>query len=169
MSTHFIYSQKKISPFRLFLSFNAVEQCSAIKAKTLFSCSFAWHQISSFHGQISIHYIANKSPNNAQWFKICKRTLFIQFIFAGPSIILNTLFIPERYLPQRTLETVPTLPYFIIQLLTIIVIHDFVFGTFHYLFHKVPYLNQFHQVHHQVQFTCSIASNYFHPIDYLVA
>lgn len=48
------------------------------------------------------------------------------------------------------------------------IMEDTLFYWGHRMFHLEWFYKKFHYIHHQVQYTYSIASNYFHPVEYFV-
>lgn len=54
------------------------------------------------------------------------------------------------------------------QLFACMILEDTLFYWGHRLFHTDWFYKKFHSVHHQVQYTFSIACYYFHPVEFFV-
>ena len=104
----------------------------------------------------------DKDVTNEDMIKVLKLTLWHHFLYILPVSILSILFAPPLPLPKIA----PPLFFSLIQLIICLILFDFLYFSWHYLFHKVkPFFNVVHSIHHQYYTPFSFVTQYVHPIE----
>lgn len=95
------------------------------------------------------------------------RSLAINHFVVIP--ILTCIMIMNKKLPFRvSYETLPSSQEVLVQYIFAFIINDFCFYLLHYLFHQQFFYNYIHKIHHEIKVTFSLASEYAHPIEFLI-
>jgi sterol desaturase/sphingolipid hydroxylase (fatty acid hydroxylase superfamily) len=83
------------------------------------------------------------------------------------TLLVISILVSRAILPQSWRDAVGAQPYWL-QTLEVLVIADVGFYLVHRLFHAVPWLWQFHAVHHSIEELDWLAAHRVHPIDQIL-
>ena len=83
------------------------------------------------------------------------------------TLLVISILVSRAILPQSWRDAVGAQPYWL-QTLEVLVIADVGFYFVHRLFHAVPWLWQFHAVHHSIEELDWLAAHRVHPIDQIL-
>ncbi len=99
----------------------------------------------------------------------CFTTLIVPFISLGTLAAHETRTLLESFLGANQSPLTVTPLAVILVTLTIALLSDFALYLAHYLQHKIPFLWEFHKVHHSAAVLTPIAVYRMHPVDDLLA
>ena len=113
--------------------------------------------------QVKKFKIQQQKPVTSEDFKkVLELTFWNHFLYILPVSLLSIFFAPPMPLPREA----PQLPLSLIQLIFCLILFDFLYFSWHYLFHKVkPFFNTVHSVHHQYYSPFSFVTQYVHPVE----
>jgi len=74
----------------------------------------------------------------------------------------------ERFLGPPTADLQPHIGYSILATVIIIIVLDFTLWFLHFVFHKVPFLWDYHKVHHSAEVMTPITAARMHPVEEVV-
>jgi len=83
------------------------------------------------------------------------------------AVIVASLFVAERIVPTSVQDTVGALPFWI-QIPLVILLTDLGIYWIHRMFHAVPWLWRFHEIHHSSEELDWLAATRVHPVDQIL-
>lgn len=66
-------------------------------------------------------------------------------------------------------DNFPTFLELFVQVIIVYMVQDFFFYWGHRMFHSIPFFYKMHKIHHQYDTLYTWVTEYFHPLDFLVA
>ena len=82
-------------------------------------------------------------------------------------VIASTMAISKWLIPPSALAAVAAQPYWL-QIIEVIVVADLGFYFTHRMFHAIPALWKFHQIHHSIEELDWLAATRVHPVDQII-
>eukprot|EP00534_Pseudo-nitzschia_fraudulenta_P007368 CAMPEP_0201194660 /NCGR_PEP_ID=MMETSP0851-20130426/149533_1 /ASSEMBLY_ACC=CAM_ASM_000631 /TAXON_ID=183588 /ORGANISM="Pseudo-nitzschia fraudulenta, Strain WWA7" /LENGTH=362 /DNA_ID=CAMNT_0047481367 /DNA_START=83 /DNA_END=1169 /DNA_ORIENTATION=+ len=96
-------------------------------------------------------------------------------------VVVPFLLIVKVYVEKEVLQTLrpivfgtdddhwPSTSKNIQDIMTLTVIHEFLFFQAHKMMHSYPFLYQYHKVHHEYKMNNTLAAQHNHPVDYILS
>eukprot|EP01080_Neovahlkampfia_damariscottae_P003256 gene3256-5699_t len=119
---------------------------------------------SDFIEKFSIH---KKRVSGSEYGWMFFRVLVIQHLVAFP-FSLGAKNLHDQTGAFSILLPLPTLGRFVVDIFICMILDDLFFYIGHRLFHTKFLYKQFHSKHHEARYTVSIASEFFHPVEYII-
>eukprot|EP01126_Amoeba_proteus_P060283 TRINITY_DN7955_c0_g1_i3.p1 TRINITY_DN7955_c0_g1~~TRINITY_DN7955_c0_g1_i3.p1 ORF type:complete len:252 (+),score=12.98 TRINITY_DN7955_c0_g1_i3:70-825(+) len=107
---------------------------------------------------------ADKPVSFPLWWKAFKLNLWTHFAFILPVSVLQVVYGPPIPLPAEA----PTVFQVFRDLVILMVVFDFLYFVFHWVFHKWRYgYKTVHSIHHEYHTTFALVTQYVHPVELL--
>ena len=108
--------------------------------------------------------------DNQEWKKLVKDTIMLVSFnhFLVVPIILIPNYLKNQSIYRMDYESFPTYTEFIFQNIFFIFVEDFCFYWSHRFLHIKAIYPYFHKVHHRYTNTISVATEYVHPVEYIL-
>jgi len=102
--------------------------------------------------------------------KCIKLVMINQFLVMLPILLFTSLFMGDVYSKDRlSIETFPNIITLLMHLFICVIVEEILFYYSHRLLHYGPFYTHIHKVHHQFKAPIGIASEYSHPIEFIVS
>jgi len=110
---------------------------------------------------------SQKHATNEEYKQVLLAVIKNQLIHSLPGNLL--LYKVLEYCFPRSAYLLPSPLQLLVHLALIILIHDFLFFILHYLLHTSYLYKKYHYLHHEVRYTYSLASEYSHPMEFVLS
>jgi sterol desaturase/sphingolipid hydroxylase (fatty acid hydroxylase superfamily) len=97
--------------------------------------------------------------------KILLALIFGSILLTAPLAFDGTLAALEGLFGPSTADIAPHWGWSVLTTLAIVVVLDFVLWFLHYIFHKVPFLWDYHKVHHSAEMMTPLTAARMHPVE----
>lgn len=102
-------------------------------------------------------------------YKTIRLELLLMFILLPAMLYLKSMIVSDHLELSFTDDDWPSYTTSFRDLLSLALLHEFLFYWTHRLMHAYPQLYKYHKVHHEYKQNDVLAAQYFHPVDFILS